>query len=96
MGLGVGIIYALARGYVAALMKILIQRNRFIGFLLVIEFMVILTITLLLYRLVNSGSVRLTLFFLVLSVCLSCLGLGIIISLIQVGVKEIELFSIKI
>jgi len=78
-------------------MKILIRRNRFIGFLLILEFIVIICFSFLVFYCRISGVRRiLTYFFLVLSVSISCLGLALIIEIVQVGVKEIEIFYIKV
>ena len=82
--------------YFIALRKIWFQGLRFLGFLLVVEFLVILTLTLLVFfRLIRVRG-RIIFFFLVLRVCLSCLGLALMVSIVQGGVKEIELFFIKL
>ena len=86
----------LALGYLGGLLKIILQRNRFLGFLLVVEFTAVITITFLIIVVGRGGRGAFVLFFFVLSVCLSCLGLAFIVVIVQTGVKEIELFSIKV
>ena len=79
------------------LSKLLIKRNHFLTFLLLIEVLIIRVFSGIVFTTSYfGGRVAFIFSFLVLAVCGACLGLAILVLYTRIRAKEIELFYMKI